>query len=254
MQRWAHRHHFSCWEFCLLMLRLNCNAKNSQHLSFLWCFVLDMPSLGLIWLESKLLQAKSQTAFPQYKTSELLISISLGPKDICLGFHDKEATRILMFMSKLFYYLPRKLLYLVFVCHFISTLQIFAPNPVWFYLCILCVSTYTWCCNILPTSMHNKHARTHTHTHTSLLWQISKELNVCLQTFVCVRNEVFFENYRVPMKRFAFLSNIIPFLLWLKTTYNYLYQKKNKISVSVDYYMLKTDTFTKSSKIISKVV
>lgn len=59
----------------------------------------------------------------------------------------------------------------MFVCHFKSTLQIFASSPVWFYFCILCVSRYTWCCNIAHQHAH-KHIyalniQVHTHTHTS---------------------------------------------------------------------------------------
>lgn len=125
---------------------LQCKKWSTYIYIFLWCFLLDMQKIGLIGI--KAFTGKTLNWFLSMQNRWTVKWISLGPKDICLGFHDKEATRILMFMSESFYYVLRKLLYLVFVCHFISTLQIFAPNPAWFYLCILCVPTYTWCCNI----------------------------------------------------------------------------------------------------------
>lgn len=90
-----------------------------------------------------------------------------------------------------FLLLTRKLLRVVFVCHFKTTLQIFKV-PCGFRFAS-CVSSYRWCCDIAHQHAH-KHIYTqdmqvHTHPHrvTLFLYKCTKSLHLPSQNYVCLQ-------------------------------------------------------------------
>lgn len=80
-----------------------------------------------------------------------------------------------------------------------------------------CVSPYTHDVATLPTSMHNKHERTHTHTNLFYDKSVKSLMFACKHPYMCEKLNIF-QYHRVPMKTFAFLSYKVLLLLWLKLT------------------------------------
>lgn len=213
MLRWGHRHHSPVWECCLLMLRLSCNWKKIVNLCLCVVFC---AGYGLHWFNLagiKAFTGKTLSCYPSTQNQWTVKQISLGRKKTHLFRIPRQRSNkdidvyvwVLLLSTK-----EASLHGGFFFWDFISSLQIFAPNPLWFF-------------SLHPVHLHiqmmlqhcpractiNMQEWTWTHIHTNK--SVKSLMLACKHSYMCEKCSNFSILKTVPTNFLCLLSFTMKF-------------------------------------------